>query len=97
MKKESSKQPTWDQIGKAIGTKIEKECKDGDCKSWQAGGCAPKPGCGSGGAFYGLGFLGALVYYVTTANGAWAIIIGILKAIVWPAFLVFELMKFLKM
>jgi hypothetical protein len=52
---------------------------------------------GSGSAIYGLGFLGALVYYVTTATSTTAAIIGILKAIVWPAFLVYSLMKYLGM
>ena len=52
---------------------------------------------GSGGALYGLGFLGALVYYLSQATSFWMGILGILKAIVWPAFLVFELFKFLGM
>jgi len=51
--------------------------------------------CGSGGAIYGLGFIGAVIYYVSTATGFWMGVLGILKAIVWPAFLVFEIMKFL--
>lgn len=93
MKKETGKEQTWDEIGKAVGAKIEKECKDGKCKGWQV----KDAGCGGGGAFYGLGFIGALIYYVTTASGIWGILIGILKAIFWPAFLVFELMKYLGM
>jgi hypothetical protein len=50
--------------------------------------------CGAcGGALYGLGFIGALVYFVTTAPTVWEAIIGIFKAIVWPAFLVFGALK----
>lgn len=49
---------------------------------------------GCGGAIYGLGFLGALVYYLTTATSFWAGCIGIIKAILWPAFLVYGIMKF---
>jgi len=53
-------------------------------------------GChGSTGAVYGLGFLGSAIYFISTATGFWVGVLGILKAIVWPAFLVFELMKFL--
>lgn len=48
--------------------------------------------CGSG---YGLGFIGAVIYYVSTATSFWMGVLGILKALVWPAFLVFELLKFL--
>lgn len=51
--------------------------------------------CGSGGAVYGLGFIGAAIYYISTAAGFWMGVLGILKAIVWPAFLVFELLKYL--
>ena len=49
----------------------------------------------SGGCAYGLGFVGSVIYYVSTATGFWNGVLGILKSIVWPAFLVFELLKFL--
>jgi hypothetical protein len=48
---------------------------------------------GHGHAFYGLGFIGAAVYYVGQATTFWAVVLGFLKAIVWPAFLVFGLLK----
>jgi len=44
---------------------------------------------------YGLGFIGAAVYYISTAGGFWLGVLGFLKALVWPAFLIFELLKFL--
>lgn len=50
-----------------------------------------KCGAGSGGALYGFGALGAAIYFVSTATGFWEGVLGILKAIVWPAFLVYEL------
>ena len=46
-----------------------------------------------GHAIYGLGFIGALVYYLSTATGFWMGVLGILKALVWPAILVFQLLK----
>jgi hypothetical protein len=52
-------------------------------------------GCSSGGAVYGLGFIGALIYYVTAATTTWGIIVGIFKALFWPAFLVYSAMKYL--
>lgn len=52
---------------------------------------------GSGSALYGLGFLGALAYYLTTATSLWTGFLGILKAIFWPAFLVYGAMKYLGM
>lgn len=53
--------------------------------------------CGPSGAVYGLGLVGAAIYYIQHATTFWAGVIGILKALVWPAFLiykVFELLKF---
>lgn len=47
----------------------------------------------SSGAVYGMGFIGAAIYYISTASGFWAGFIGLLKAIVWPAFLVYEALK----
>jgi hypothetical protein len=49
--------------------------------------------CGS--AIYGLGFIGAAVYYVSTATSFWMGVLGILKAIVWPAFLVYQFLQVL--
>ncbi len=48
---------------------------------------------GGNGAIYGLGFLGAAIYYISTATGFWMGVLGFLKALVWPAFLVFGLLK----
>jgi hypothetical protein len=45
------------------------------------------------GGFYGLGFIGAAVYYISTATGFWNGVWGVIKAIVWPAFLVYGLLK----
>ncbi len=53
--------------------------------------------CGLAGVVYGLGFIGAAVYYISQATSFWMGVIGFLKAIVWPAFLVYELLGFLGM
>ncbi len=45
------------------------------------------------GAVYGLGFIGAAIYYISAATTFWLGVLGILKAIVWPAFMVYELLK----
>jgi hypothetical protein len=47
------------------------------------------------GMIYVLGFFGALVYYITTATSIWMGVTGFLKAIVWPAFLVYGSLKVL--
>jgi hypothetical protein len=47
---------------------------------------------GGGNAVYGLGLIGALVYYIGHADGFWIGVLGVLKAIVWPVFVVYELL-----
>ena len=44
---------------------------------------------------YVLGFIGAAIYFISQATTFWMGVIGFLKAIVWPAFLVYELLKYL--
>ncbi len=62
----------------------EKESKDECCRCHHHGG---------GGCAYGLGVIGAAIYYLSTATSFWMGVLGVLKALVWPAFLVFELLK----
>ncbi|HNW27982.1 MAG TPA: hypothetical protein PKN50_05875 [Spirochaetota bacterium] len=50
-------------------------------------------GNASGGTVYGLGFIGAAVYFISNATGFWMGVLGFLKAIVWPAILVYEAFK----
>ena len=45
------------------------------------------------GAVYGLGLIGAAVYFISHAAGFWLGVLGFLKALVWPAILVYELLK----
>ena len=68
-------------VKKKISKKVSKMC------------CDTKDGCSGLGYF--VGFIGAAVYYISTATGFWNGVLGFLKAIVWPAFLVYELLKFL--
>ena len=50
----------------------------------------------TGGAIYGLGFIGALVWFWRQADGVGGHVVGVLKAIVWPAFLVYEAFRALR-
>jgi hypothetical protein len=39
------------------------------------------------------GFLGALAYYLQTHSGTlWLVLLAIMKAVVWPAFLVYHVL-----
>jgi hypothetical protein len=44
-------------------------------------------------AIYGMGLIGAAVYFISTASSFLAGVLGLLKAIVWPAFFVYEAFK----
>jgi len=52
---------------------------------------------GTSSAVYGLGFIGALAYYLQHAATFGAGLLGVLKAAVWPAMLVYEAFKMLKL
>lgn len=65
------------------------EAQERKTKVFQRGGASE--------AVYGLGMIGAWIYYLTTASTFWMGLLGILKGILWPAVLVFEAMKFLGM
>ena len=72
-----------EDMGEKIEKKVEK--KFSSCCSGSGEGC--------GGFAYFLGFIGAAVYNISNAAGFWQGVLGFLKAIVWPAFLVYELFQ----
>ncbi len=46
-----------------------------------------------GGMLYFVGFVGALVYWMQAAVGFGAVVTGLLKAMVWPAYVVYKLLE----
>ncbi len=50
--------------------------------------------CGTESAIYCLGVIGSAIYYISHASGFWMGVLGLLKSLVWPAFLVYELLKY---
>jgi hypothetical protein len=58
--------------------------------------------CGRGhmrgnGAIYGMGVIGALFYFIHQAAGFWAGVVGVIKAVFWPAVLIYKVLDLLKM
>jgi len=52
-----------------------------------------KGAAGGAGGIWFLGFIGALVYYIHTHSGTfWLVLLAIMKAVVWPALLVYHLL-----
>lgn len=54
---------------------MKQKMKDNDCSS---------------SAIYGLGFIGAAIYFISQATTFWIGVLGFLKAIIWPVFLVYQ-------
>ena len=50
-----------------------------------------------GNAVYGIGMVGAFIYYVQNAHTFGVVLYGLLKAVLWPGFLIFEVLKYLHM
>jgi hypothetical protein len=72
--------------------KMKKMEKDGKCECGCH--CHHKKMSGCGGV-YCLGFIGAAIYYIGTAATFGLGVLGFLKALVWPAFLVYAVLKYL--
>lgn len=53
-------------------------------------------GRSSGSSVYGMGLIGAWIYYIGRATTNQERVKGFLKGFVWPATLVYELLKFFK-
>lgn len=50
----------------------------------------PHYNTGASGAVYGLGMIGAAIYFIGQACTFWAGVLGFLKAVIWPVFLVLK-------
>lgn len=46
----------------------------------------------TGGGFYFLGFLGAAIFYISGTSGFWNVVLALLKALVWPVFVVLKIL-----
>lgn len=75
---------------KDIDNKDFEQCKNYRGKQW-----SHHQGNASGGAVYGLGIIGAAIFFIGHATTFWAGALGLLQAMVWPAFLVYEALKVL--
>jgi hypothetical protein len=82
-----------------ITEKQVKEWIERAVKKFENMDCREKKGIrkhtSSGGAVWFLGFIGAAYYYLQGAATFGAAVVGLLKAIVWPAFLAYHSLKFL--
>lgn len=50
---------------------------------------------GPAGGVYFLAFIGAAVYFIDKADGFWEVILALLQAAVWPAYLIYKVFEVL--
>jgi hypothetical protein len=51
---------------------------------------------GQWGFIFLLAYIGAAIYFVSESNGTfWAVVLGLLQAIVWPVYVVFHVLQFI--
>ena len=68
----------------------QEEMSCGKCahKGWYSHHC----GRSTFGGIYGLAFVGAMVYYIQHSTTFWMGVLGILKALVWPALIIYKIL-----
>ncbi len=49
------------------------------------------------GGIYGLAFVGAAVYFIAHATSFWGGVLGFLKAVVWPAVVMYRVLELMGM
>lgn len=47
------------------------------------------------GAYYGLGVIASMVYFIQHSDGFWMGCLGVLKAFVWPALVIYKVLGLL--
>ena len=99
MEEESDKSKMGGEIDeKMVEEWFKKKCteewsKEDKCKTFGKNKMSKTGATGAG--VYFLGFIGAAVYFIGAATSFWVGVLGVLKAFVWPAFLIHGLLKFL--
>lgn len=48
-------------------------------------------------SIYGMAFIGAAVYYIQHSVTFWAGVLGVIKALFWPAMIMYKILELLKM
>lgn len=76
--------PTTPEVGATAGR-----------AKWKSGASTRNAPPAGGGAVYGLGMIGALVYFLGSAESGGDYVLAIAKAVVWPALLVYRAFKVL--
>ena len=66
---------------------------DGEGARCNIGPMSNNAGAVGGGAIYGLGIFGALVYFWQQADAFWEYLLAIVQGLFWPAWMVYEILS----
>ncbi|MBD3280784.1 hypothetical protein GF389_04645 [Candidatus Dojkabacteria bacterium] len=80
------------KVEDVIEEKLKNVCDD-HCKCCRKNHTGKNWGGGGSNAFYGLGFIGALIYFIGNAANLGEGLFGIVKAILWPAYFVYYILE----
>ncbi|OGM74326.1 hypothetical protein A2382_02845 [Candidatus Woesebacteria bacterium RIFOXYB1_FULL_38_16] len=58
--------------------------------------CKHKGGGQAGGAVYGIGFIGGIIFFVQNSTSITDALLGVVKAIFWPAFFVYKFFEYIQ-
>jgi hypothetical protein len=64
------------------------------CEDKKSSNCSSNS---SAGAVYGIGVIGAIVYFFQNSSGLSDYLVGILKALIWPGMLVYKALELLSL
>lgn len=45
------------------------------------------------GGIYGMAFIGAVFYFISHAATFWMGVLGVVKALIWPAYLIYKILE----
>ena len=77
-----------------VGVGVDAGAGPEDRRPWRKSRRSRQGGpAAGGGAVYGIGLLGALVYFLQAAESGRDYVLAVPKAVVWPALLVYKLLK----
>ncbi len=65
-----------------------------DSHSWRNRGMKDN---GFMGGIYGMAFIGAAIYFIQHATGFWMGVLGFIKAIFWPAVVLYKVLELLNL
>jgi hypothetical protein len=88
-----SQEQTREVVAAMDGMASEAAVNEDRMSRWRNRRSRPDAPAKGGGAVYGIGMIGAMAYFFQSAESGWDYVLAIPRASVWPALLVYKLLK----